>query len=103
HRLWPEPAGFGRLWSAYLRTYERVGNDACVGHRLVSLLLQAGATPRRNTWLFFGACAGQPVVLAAYIDNLVRVLESAREPIVSLGDVDRSFFEESLAAVRDWG
>ncbi len=60
HRLWPEPSGFGRLWSAYLRTYERVGNDACVGHRLVSLLLQAEAIPRRNTWLFFGACAGSP-------------------------------------------
>jgi SAM-dependent methyltransferase len=103
HRLWPEPAGFCRLWSAYLRTYERVGNDACVGHRLVSLLLQAGATPRRNTWLFFGACAGQPELLWAYVDNLVRVLQSAREPILGLGDFELDFFNECLEAIWDWG
>ena len=32
-RLWPEPPGFVRLWQAYLRTYDRVGNDPVVGHR----------------------------------------------------------------------
>src|SRR5262249_2100513 len=35
HCLWPEPPGFGRLWSAYLRTYDRLGNDPFVGRRLV--------------------------------------------------------------------
>jgi ubiquinone/menaquinone biosynthesis C-methylase UbiE len=103
HRLWPEPPGFSRLWSAYMRTYDRAGSDACVGHSLVSLLVQAGAIPRRNTWLFFGACAGQPELLGAYVDNLAGVLESARESILGIGDFDRRFFEECVGAVRAWG
>ncbi len=52
-RLWPEPPGFGPLWNAYLRTYDRLGSDPLVGNRLVSLLWEAGAAPVRNTWIFF--------------------------------------------------
>lgn len=59
-RLWPEPPGFGAVWHAYQRTYDRLGNDPIVGRRLVSLLYEAGAEPLRNTWIFFGSCAGQP-------------------------------------------
>jgi SAM-dependent methyltransferase len=103
HRLWPEPPGFNRLWAAYLRTYDRVGNDPFVGHRLVSLLVQAGALPRRNTWLFFGACAGQPELLAAYVDNLVRVIDGVREPILRLGEIEPMAFDSCLESIRDWG
>jgi ubiquinone/menaquinone biosynthesis C-methylase UbiE len=103
HRLWPEPPGFGRLWAAYLRTYDRAGNDPYIGHRLVSLLAGAGAAPRRNTWLFFGACAGQTELLAAYVDNVVRILEGAREWILSLGEFDIASFNECLQAIRVWG
>jgi SAM-dependent methyltransferase len=102
-RLWPEPPGLGRLWLAYLRTYDRAGNDPHVGHRLVSLLVEAGAIPLRNTWIFFGACAGQPDLLAAYVDNLARILEGAREAILSLGDFDAAMMDECLAAFRRWG
>lgn len=103
HRLWPEPPGLGRLWEAYLRTYDRVGNDPLVGHRLVSLLVQAGAMPVRNTWLFFGACAGQAELLAAYVENLVRILEGVREPILALGEFDPVSFNDCLDAIRNWG
>ena len=96
HRLWPEPPSFARLWSAYLRTYDRVGNDAFVGHRLISLLVQAGAQPQRNTWLFFGACAGQPELLGAYVENLVRILLGVREPILGLGEFDPNSFDTGL-------
>ena len=102
-RLWPEPPGFGRLWRCYLRTYDRVGNDPLVGHRLVSLLHQAGAAPERNTWLFFGACAGQPGLLAACVDNLVRILQGVRGPILDLGEVEAAFFDGCVAAIRSWG
>jgi SAM-dependent methyltransferase len=102
-RLWPEPAGFGRLWQAYQRTYDRVGNDPVVGHRLVSLLAQAGAAPRRNTWLFFGACAGQPDLFGAYVDNLVRILQGVREPILGLGEFEPASLDECLGAIRRWG
>jgi ubiquinone/menaquinone biosynthesis C-methylase UbiE len=102
-RLWPEPPGFARLWRCYLRTYDRVGNDPLVGHRLVWLLYQAGAAPQRNTWLFFGGCAGQPGLLEACVDNLVGILRGVRGPILDLGEVDPAFFDGCLAAIRSWG
>lgn len=101
-RLWPEPAGFGRLWAAYQRTYDRVGCDPLVGHRLVALLVEAGAIPVRNAWPFFGACAGDPDLLAAYVDNVVRILEGVREPILALGEFDDSWFAACIKNVRQW-
>lgn len=101
-RVWPEPAGFERLWRAYLRTYDRVGNDPYVGHRLVALLHEAGAAPVRNTWLFFGSCAGHPD-LGAYVENLARILEGVRDPILALGEVDAAGFDAGLSALRRWG
>ena len=59
-RLWPEPPGFTTVWQAYIRTYDRLGNDPFVGRRLVGLLHAAGAVQFRNHWLFFGSCAGMP-------------------------------------------
>jgi SAM-dependent methyltransferase len=102
-RIWPEPPGFGQLWRCYLRTYDRVGCDPLVGHRLVSLLHQAGAVPTRNTWLFFGACAGQPQLLSAYVDNLVRILQGVSGPILDLGEIDEAQFDSCIRAVRSWG
>ena len=58
-RLWPENAGFGELWQAYMAVYTRMGCDPIVGRRLVELLHAAGAAPCRNTWVFFGSCAGE--------------------------------------------
>jgi ubiquinone/menaquinone biosynthesis C-methylase UbiE len=101
-RLSTEPPGFDRLWRAYIRTYDRAGSDPFVGHRLVSLLHQAGARPWRNTWLFFGACAGQPDMFRAYTDNLIHILEGVREPILSLGDMEPSSFDDAISALGDW-
>ena len=101
-RMWPEPPGFGHLWRGYLRTYDRVGNDPLVGHRLVALLHQAGAAPARNTWLFFGSCAGHPD-LGAYVENLVRILDGVRDPVLALGEMDAAGFDGCLAALRAWG
>jgi SAM-dependent methyltransferase len=101
-RLWPDPPGFSKLWAAYQRTYDRVGNDPLVGHRLVALLVEAGAKPTRNAWPFFGACAGQPELLAGYVENLARILEGVRDPILSLGEFDSEYFDGCLAALRNW-
>src|SRR5207248_381216 len=51
-RLWPEPLGVRLLWEAYMRTYDRLGNDPYAGRRLVEWLHRAGAAPVRNTWIF---------------------------------------------------
>ena len=101
-RLWPEPPGFGRLWSAYQRTYDRVGNDPLIGHRLVAILVQAGGQPVRNAWPFFGACSGQPDLLIGHVENLVRILDGVRSSILALGEFDEPTFDACLQAVRDW-
>ena len=101
-RLWPEPPGFGPLWSAYVRTYDRLGNDPLVGNRLVSLLWEAGAAPVRNTWIFFGSCAGS-LDFVPYVENLAGILEGAREPIVAGGLLPEESFQSALDALHAWG
>ncbi|MSR54183.1 MAG: methyltransferase domain-containing protein [Gemmataceae bacterium] len=102
-RVWPVSPGFDRIWNNYIRTYDRVGNDPIVGHRLVSLLHQAGALPQRNTWLFFGACAGQPELFHTCVENIVGILLGVREPILKLGDFEEISFDRCIASFREWG
>jgi ubiquinone/menaquinone biosynthesis C-methylase UbiE len=99
-RLWPEPPGVADVWKAYMRTYDRAGNDPFTGRRLVQLLHQAGALPRRSTWIFFGACAGH-ADFELYVENLAIILEGAREAIVATG-VDGGDLAAALVALRAW-
>jgi SAM-dependent methyltransferase len=100
-RLWPEPPGLMSLWQAYMRTYDRLGNDPFVGRRLVSLLQQAGAAPVRNTWVFFGACTGAPV-FPAIVENLAGVLTGARDAVLSTSRMDPQWFDRGIAALKEW-
>jgi SAM-dependent methyltransferase len=100
-RLWPEPPGAMALWRAYIRAFESLGNDPYVGRRLVSLLHQAGATPRRNTWIFFGSCAGHPA-FPLLVDNLLTLLHGARARIVGGGHLEARAFREATAAIGRW-
>jgi SAM-dependent methyltransferase len=100
-RLWPEPPGFSDLWRAYMRTYDRIGNDPFVGRRLVQLLHEAGAQPVRNTWIFFGGCAGMPYfdVLA---NNMRGVVWTARDTIVSMKLYDAALFDITMREAEAW-
>jgi SAM-dependent methyltransferase len=100
-RLYPEPAGVSDLWRAYIRSYDRNGTDPFIGRRLVSLLHEAGARPRRNTLVFFGSCAGAEHfdVLAA---NMLGVVLSARELIISHGLFPADAFDTAVNAYRVW-
>ena len=100
-RLWPEPAGVNELWRAYMRTYDRNGNDPYIGRRLVSLLHAAGAQPVRNTWIFFGACAGMEnfETLAA---NMLGVVMSARDRIIGGDLLSEAAFEDAVRTYRAW-
>jgi SAM-dependent methyltransferase len=100
-RLWPEPPGFIDLWQAYIRTYERLQNDPLVGRRLISILHAAGAAPARNTWVFFGSCAGSPA-FPAVVDNLISVLAGAREAIFLTVQSDEGWFDRAIAALTEW-
>ena len=100
-RLWPEPPGFNDLWRAYMRTYERIGNDPFVGRRLVELLHQAGAEPRRNNWIFFGGCAGMESfeVLTA---NMISIVRGARDAILGMSLFDRNAFDRVVREYETW-
>jgi len=100
-RLWPESPGFAELWRAYMRTYDRIGNDPFIGRRLVQLLQQAGAQPVRNTWIFFGGCAGMEIfpTLAA---NMRGVVLSARETILSMGLFEEKAFDIVMSEAEVW-
>ncbi len=101
-RLWPELKGFDELWRAYLRTYDRLGNDPYVGRRLVSMLRTAGAEPSKNDMLFFGSCAGDRS-FEAFVNNFVGLLEGAPETILSSTSLSPSELEEGIAALKQWG
>lgn len=100
-RLWPEPPGFVKLWQAYQRSYEHLGNDPAIGRRLVSLLVDAGAEPVRNTFVFFGSCAGDPR-FSLYVENLIGVVAGARTTVVEAGLLDAAAFDTAIAALRGW-
>ena len=101
-RLHPEPPGFRPLWDAYMRTFDRHGGDPFVGRRLVALLHRAGARPRRNGWVFFGACAGDPL-FRGIVDNVAVLLRGTRGPILDAGILDPAAFDAALAALRRFG
>jgi len=100
-RLWPEPAGFASLWKAYIRVYERLGDDPYVGRHLVSLLYEAGAAPARNTWIFFGSCSGHPN-FTAYVDNMVGLLRGAKDRMLADPLIDLASFESGVAVLEAW-
>jgi SAM-dependent methyltransferase len=99
-RLWPDPGGIDAVWRGYMRSYDRAGNDPIVGRRLVQLLHDAGAKPRRNTWIFFGACAGNSD-FEFYVENLAIILEQATNAIVATG-IGEDEVVAALAALRTW-
>ena len=101
-RLWPDPPGFADVWRAYMRTYDRLGNDPFIGRRLVELLHRAGAQPRRNTLVFFGACSGH-ADFEPLVANVVTILEGARPAIVPAGLFDGAMYDETVNALRAWG
>jgi len=100
-RFWPEPEGAMELWNAYVRAFERNGNDPYVGRRLVSLLHEGGAAPVRNTWVFFGACAGMPT-FQPLVENLLTLFEGAREAMAASGFPHVASFQEILSSIRQW-
>lgn len=100
-RLWPEPPGVADLWRAYMRTYDRIGNDPYVGRRLIELLHRGGAIPRRNTWIWFGGCAGMEI-FDVLTKNMAGVVRSAREAIIGMSLFDANMFDEAMRQYELW-
>jgi hypothetical protein len=84
-----------------MAVYTQMGCDPIVGRRLVELLYAAGAAPSRNTWIFFGSCAGNRD-FEAYIDNIMGVLQGAKERILDFRLLDTATWERVTAALSEW-
>jgi hypothetical protein len=71
------------------------------GEPLVSLIQSAGAWSVRNTWVFFGACAGNPN-FQGFVENFIGVILTAKERMLEAGLCSRVFLDETLAPLGDW-
>lgn len=100
-RPWPAPAGFHALWQAYIRSYDRLGNDPYIGRRLIMLLHAAGLRNLQNGIIFFGGCAGTERFQAA-ADNLIGVIAGARKTIVAEQLLDDRSFDAGIAGLERW-
>jgi SAM-dependent methyltransferase len=100
-RLYPSPAGYSELWQAYMRSYDRLGNDPFIGRRLISILHEAGLKNIRNDAVFFGDSAGSPT-FQAYARNLVGILKGARELILKEALLDEKGFDAAIQNIEEW-
>jgi ubiquinone/menaquinone biosynthesis C-methylase UbiE len=99
--LYPEPAGFSNLWTAYMRSYDRLGNDPYIGRRLVSLMYDSGLRTIRNDVVFFGDCAGS-TTFKSYVANLVGVIETARKVMIEGNLISAVAMDEAMKNLREW-
>jgi 2-polyprenyl-3-methyl-5-hydroxy-6-metoxy-1,4-benzoquinol methylase len=101
-RLWPELPSVEKVWRAYIATYPRAGNDPYVGRKLVALLHDAGAKPRRSTWIWFGGSAGMDM-FPHLIRNFAGVLESGRSAVLASKLLSVAEFDAAIADLDRWG
>ncbi len=80
-RLHPQPPGVMNVWRAYIRLYDRFGNDPFVGRRLVQLLHQAGAKPKRNAWVWFGGCSNDESFVPL-VHNIMGILKGCKDQLL---------------------
>ena len=99
--LYPEPAGFTGLWQAYMRSYDRLGNDPCIGRRLVSLLYRAGLREIRNGVVYFGD-SGESPTFSAYANNLIGILNGAKDFLIKESLIAESQFNETMDHLQTW-
>lgn len=101
-RAYPEPPGLMEVWRAYIRTYDRLGNDPFIGRRLVSLLHQGGLQPVRNGFVFFGGCAGDEK-FDALVMNLAEVIRGSREAVLAQQLCEAAYFDQAVETLYAWG
>lgn len=99
--LYPDPPGFRTLWSAYIRSYDRLGNDPFIGRRLVALMYDAGLRNMRNDVVFFGDCFGTPT-FDGFVNNLIGVVESARPTLVGGNLIGEKSMDNAFENLREW-
>jgi ubiquinone/menaquinone biosynthesis C-methylase UbiE len=99
--LFPEPAGFPALWSAYIESYVEVGNDPFIGRKLTKLLVDAGIRNIRNDVVFFGDCAGTET-FPSLVDNLIGVISTCHDVMVTSKLIPDREYQSAIRHIRAW-
>lgn len=100
-QLYPAVPGFGQLWTAYCRSYDRIGNDPFVGRRLVHLLHEAGLDKVHNDYIFFGCTYADPL-FGSFVDNIIGILEGSKELILEHKLIDKRSFLLGIENFDQW-
>ena len=100
-RLNPEPSEFKRLWTAYMQSYEALGNDPVVGRKLVSLLHHEGLHRIQNGVVFFGDCAGTKT-FQVYANNLLGILEGSRDLMLKKNLIGPTEYTVGIKGIQEW-
>ena len=101
-KLYPEPPGFSVIWNAYIRSFDRLGNDPFIGRRLVQLVHNAGLENIENSLIFFGGNQHQPT-FNFVVENLIGIINSAKDLIIKEQLLGQETFNQCIQHIKDWG
>lgn len=99
--LFPEPAGFQKLWGAYMDSYVEVGNDPFIGRKLAKLLVDQGMKDIRNDVVFFGDCAGTET-FPLFADNLIGIIATSYPIMIEANLITDAEYESGIQNIRSW-
>lgn len=99
--LYPEPIGFKKLWTAYMQSYVKVGNDPVIGRKLTRLLLEQDVQAISNDVVFFGDCAGTDT-FDLFAINLTEVIATAFPILISEALISEGDYQTSMKAIEAW-
>lgn len=100
-RITPECKGFDVLWPLYWKAYEKLGNDPFVGRQLITFLHKTGFTNNNIDFVLFGGTQDNPT-FAYYANNLIHILEEARELMFQISYFDSDQFDAYIDEIREW-
>ncbi len=99
-RITPAQPAFERLWPAYCRVYESLGQDPYIGRKLVTLLHQGGFGEFKADFVLFGGAKSEDNFMH-YASNLIGIIAGAKEEIIELG-MQQVDFDDDIAALGAW-
>ena len=100
-RLDPACPELSALWTKYWQSYEAVDCDPLIGRSVPRWCGQAGLEVVSVDTLFFGATQGEPL-FELVVDNIIRVIDSARQLMISKSFADDSDFDLASKAAANW-
>lgn len=99
--LYPEPAGFKELWTAYMDSYVEVGNDPYIGRKMPKLLHDQGFSQIFNDVVFFGDCFGTET-FPLFVANLAEVISTSKEILLKADLISERAYTAAINNIYAW-